>query len=192
VVKEGRERQATHSEAVDDSADDHLGEMPGDDLQDSTDGVAGQAQGDGLSPAHLVPRSECRNGTKECTQLREDVNGVAEVLVTLFGLTAKQLEVMPEMLAMLVSGKYRLKSAEIKTPEKTPCVQPVSIITSKEHLCAYLVIAEPCHGHYYSMVSLQNFRSYTGHLHSHTGIDDSDANYQRGPSETLTHIGRHF
>lgn len=34
--------------------------------------------------------------------------------------TAKQLEVMPEMLAFFVSGKYLIKSAEIRAPENTP------------------------------------------------------------------------
>lgn len=35
-------------------------------------------------------------------------------------LTEKQLDVMPEMLGSSVSGKYFLKSAEMRTPEKTP------------------------------------------------------------------------
>ena len=35
-------------------------------------------------------------------------------------LTEKQLDVMPEMLALLVSGKCFLKSAEMRTPENTP------------------------------------------------------------------------
>ena len=34
--------------------------------------------------------------------------------------TEKQLEVMPDMLAFLVSGKYLIKSADINAPEKTP------------------------------------------------------------------------
>lgn len=65
--------------------------------------------------------------------------------------TAKQLEVMPEMLAIFVSGKYLRKSAEIRAPENTPWSECVSEgmkdTPSAWEESANLVIAEVGHGH---------------------------------------------
>jgi len=39
---------------------------------------------------------------------------------TVLLLTAKQLDVIPDTFALLVSGNHFLKSLEIRTPENTP------------------------------------------------------------------------
>lgn len=107
-----------HADTVDDAADDHLGQMPGDDLENGAHGVEEHAAGHALFPAKAISEEEGQNGAAE----RAELCGVSECFGNWFvaRLTAKQLEVMPDMLASLVSGNRRLKSLEMRTPEKTP------------------------------------------------------------------------
>lgn len=95
--------------------------MPRDDLEDGPDDIAGEPDRDGLPSAELVASGECSDGSEECAELVGRVSNThAKLHRASRSLTEKQLEVIPEMFAALVSGKYFLKSAEIKTPEKTP------------------------------------------------------------------------
>jgi hypothetical protein len=51
-------------------------------------------------------------------------------------LTEKQLDVIPEIFACSVSGKYFLKSAEIRTPEKTPCNLVMLVVYARHYIPA--------------------------------------------------------
>jgi hypothetical protein len=62
-------RRQSHPETIDDSADDHLGQMPSDDLKDRTDKVADESQGNGLSAPEFVTGSESEDGAKESPKL---------------------------------------------------------------------------------------------------------------------------
>ena len=94
--------------------------MPGDNLQDRTNGVAHQSESNGLFSTEPVTKSKSKYSTEKGPKLnliniphdgrhwKEDE------------LTEKQLDVMPEIFDSFVCGKCFLKSAEIRTPEKTP------------------------------------------------------------------------
>jgi hypothetical protein len=78
--------------------------MPRDDLQDGANDIANEAEQNGLLAAELVTQREGKDGSAESTEL--DTGQICG-LVCVLGRqpTEKQLEVMPEMLACLVSGK---------------------------------------------------------------------------------------
>lgn len=59
----------THAKAVDDTADDHLWEMPRDNLEDGADGIADEAERDGLFAAELVAEGEGEDGAAEGAEL---------------------------------------------------------------------------------------------------------------------------
>lgn len=95
----------THAKTVDDTADDHLWQMPRNDLKDGANSIANEAKRDGLFAAELVAEGEGEDGTAESAEL--NVTRVSRYVseVPAHTRTEKQLDVMPEMLAWFVSGK---------------------------------------------------------------------------------------
>jgi hypothetical protein len=100
----------THAEPVDDTANNHLRQVPRDNLEDRADNVANKAEQDGFLATKLVAEGEGKDGSAERAELQETFRGKIYVqqfcsTVCWAQRTEKQLEVMPEMLACLVSGK---------------------------------------------------------------------------------------
>jgi hypothetical protein len=94
--------------------------MPGDNLEDRTNGVADQSESNGLFSTELVTKSKSKYSTKKGSKLNHINIPPGGRLWKEDELTEKQLDVMPEIFDSFVCGKCFLKSAEIKTPEKTP------------------------------------------------------------------------
>lgn len=95
--------------------------MPGDNLEDRTNGVAHQAESNCLLSTEPVTKSKSKYSTEKGPKLDIIINILPD------GShwkedepTEKQLDVMPEIFDSFVCGKWFLKSAEIRTPEKTP------------------------------------------------------------------------
>jgi hypothetical protein len=66
----------THAKTVDDTANDHLWQMPRDDLEDGADSIADEAERDGLFAAELVAEGEGEDGAAEGAELtRKHVSG---------------------------------------------------------------------------------------------------------------------
>lgn len=68
VYRTGR-RSQTHADTIDDAANQHLREMEGHNLKDSSDGVASEAEGDGPSAAKLVADHKSQHGAEEGSEL---------------------------------------------------------------------------------------------------------------------------
>jgi hypothetical protein len=60
----------THAKTVDDTANDHLRQMPRDDLEDGADSIADEAERDGLFAAELVTEGEGEDGAAEGAELK--------------------------------------------------------------------------------------------------------------------------
>jgi hypothetical protein len=60
----------THSKAVDNSTNKHLGKLEGRNLEDSPYCVRSQADNDCFLSAQFVPESKSKNRSEECTKLR--------------------------------------------------------------------------------------------------------------------------
>jgi hypothetical protein len=86
-----REETLAHAKAVDDTADDHLRQMPRDDLKHSTNGIGSEPERDGLFAAELVAEREGEDGATKGAE-RETAGRDARD-VGLFGLGEPVLEV---------------------------------------------------------------------------------------------------
>lgn len=62
-------RAPTHSESVNDAADNHLGKMPGNNLKNGADEVGAETDSNGLAAAELVTKSKGEDGSEEGTEL---------------------------------------------------------------------------------------------------------------------------
>jgi hypothetical protein len=59
----------THAESVNNTANNHLRQMPGHNLEDGANGIADEAEGDGLFAAELVTEGKGEDGTAEGAEL---------------------------------------------------------------------------------------------------------------------------
>lgn len=64
----------THAEPVDDTADNHLRQVPRYDLKNGADGVADEAELNGPLAAQLVAQSEGKDGAAEGAELDSHVS----------------------------------------------------------------------------------------------------------------------